>query len=59
MAIVLLHRVLFRGGAEEIIRRIPLEDGNIDTEIGLPVNLFFSTGIPVCIRVLKKCKMSD
>ena len=34
-------------------------DGNIDTVIGLPANLFYSTGIPVCILVLKKCKKSD
>jgi type I restriction enzyme M protein len=56
MAIILPHGVLFRGGAEERIRRKLLEDGNIDTVIGLPANLFFSTGIPVCILVLKKCK---
>ncbi|GIV37625.1 MAG: hypothetical protein KatS3mg032_2004 [Cyclobacteriaceae bacterium] len=47
---------MFRGGAEEKIRKKLLEDGNIDTIIGLPANLFFSTGIPVCILVLKKCK---
>lgn len=59
MAIILPHGVLFRGGAEERIRRKLLKDGNIDTVIGLPANLFYSTGIPVCILVLKKCKMSD
>ena len=59
MAIILPHGVLFRGGAEERIRRKLLEDGNIDTIIGLPANLFYSTGIPVCILVLKKCKKSD
>lgn len=59
MAIILPHGVLFRSGAEEKIRRKLLEDGNIDTIIGLPANLFFSTGIPVCILVLKKCKKSD
>ena len=59
MAIILPHGVLFRGGAEAKIRRKLLEDGNIDTVIGLPVNLFFSTGIPVCIVVLKKCKKPD
>lgn len=59
MAIVLPHGVLFRGGAEERIRRKLLQDGNIDTVIGLPANLFYSTGIPVCILVLKKCKKSD
>jgi type I restriction enzyme M protein len=36
-----------------------LKDGHIDTVIGLPANLFFSTGIPVCILVLKRCKKSD
>ena len=59
MAIILPHGVLFRGGAEARIRRKLLEDGNIDTVIGLPANLFFSTGIPVCILVLKKCKKPD
>jgi type I restriction enzyme M protein len=59
MAIILPHGVLFRGGAESRIRRKLLEDGNIDTVIGLPPKLFFSTGIPVCILVLKKCKKPD
>jgi type I restriction enzyme M protein len=59
MAIVLPHGVLFRSGAEERIRTKLLKDGNIDTVIGLPANLFYSTGIPVCILVLKKCKKSD
>ena len=59
MAIILPHGVLFRGGAEEKIRRKLLNDGHIDTVIGLPANLFYSTGIPVCILVLKKCKMFD
>jgi type I restriction enzyme M protein len=59
MAIILPHGVLFRGGAEERIRAKLLKDGHIDTVIGLPANLFFSTGIPVCILVLKKCKKPD
>ena len=59
MAIILPHGVLFRGGAEERIRTKLLEDGHIDTVIGLPANLFYSTGIPVCILVLKKCKKPD
>lgn len=59
MAIILPHGVLFRGGAEERIRTKLLKDGNIDTIIGLPSNLFFSTGIPVCILILKKCKKPD
>jgi type I restriction enzyme M protein len=56
MAIILPHGVLFRGGAEDRIRTKLLNDGHIDTVIGLPANLFYSTGIPVCILVLKKCK---
>src|SRR5581483_127891 len=59
MAIILPHGVLFRGGQEEKIRRKLLDDGHIDTVIGLSANLFYSTGIPVCILVLKKCKRSD
>ncbi len=59
MAIILPHGVLFRGGAEARIRTKLLQDGHIDTVIGLPAKLFFSTGIPVCILVLKKCKKSD
>lgn len=59
MAIILPHGVLFRGGAEERIRTKLLKDNNIDTVIGLPSNLFYSTSIPVCILVLKKCKKED
>lgn len=59
MAIILPHGVLFRGGAEERIRTKLMKDSHIDTVIGLPANLFFSTGIPVCILVLKKCKKFD
>ncbi len=59
MAIILPHGVLFRGGKEADIRIKLLKDGHIDTVIGLPANLFYSTGIPVCILVLKKCKKPD
>ena len=59
MAIILPHGVLFRGGAEARIRQKLLKDGHIGTVIGLPANLFYSTGIPVCILVLKKCKKPD
>jgi type I restriction enzyme M protein len=59
MAIILPHGVLFRGGAEARIRAKLVQDGHIDTVIALPANLFFSTGIPVCILVLKKCKQPD
>lgn len=55
-AVVLLpHGVLFRGGAEETIRKYIIENLNVlDAVIGLPANLFFGTGIPVCVLVLKK-----
>jgi type I restriction enzyme M protein len=59
MAIILPHGVLFRGGKEAEIRQKLLKDGHIDTVIGLPANLFYSTGIPVCILVLKRCKKPD
>jgi len=59
MAIILPHGVLFRGNVEAKIRKKLLLDGNIDTVIGLAPNLFYSTGIPVCILVLKKCKKFD
>ncbi|MGP1515833.1 MAG: type I restriction-modification system subunit M [Bacteroidales bacterium] len=59
MAIILPHGVLFRGGKDETIRKKLLSDDNIDAVIGLPANLFYSTGIPVCILVLKKCRRTD
>lgn len=54
MGIVLPHGVLFRGGAERTIRQHLLEDGSIYAVIGLPAGIFFNTGIPTCIIVLKK-----
>lgn len=59
MAIILPHGVLFRSGAEADIREKLIHDDNIDCIIGLPSNLFYSTGIPVCIVVLKKCRKSE
>ena len=59
MAIILPHGVLFRGGSERAIRSKLLNDNYIDAVIGLPANLFYSTGIPVCVLVLKKCKKFD
>lgn len=55
-AVVLLpHGVLFRGAAEETIRKYLIQKLNVlDAVIGLPSNLFFGTGIPVCVLVLKK-----
>lgn len=54
MTIVLPHGVLFRGGEEGEIRKNLLEKNHIDTIIGLPANIFFGTGIPTIIMVLKK-----
>ncbi|EJB2513386.1 type I restriction-modification system subunit M [Listeria monocytogenes] len=54
MAIVLPHGVLFRGGGEGKIRQILLENGAIDTVIGLPANIFFNTSIPTTVIILKK-----
>lgn len=54
MAIVLPHGVLFRGNAEGKIRKVLLENGAIDTVIGLPVNIFFNTSIPTTVIILKK-----
>ncbi|PAT00997.1 type I restriction-modification system subunit M [Candidatus Izimaplasma bacterium ZiA1] len=60
MGIVLPHGVLFRGGAEGVIRKYLIEDKNyLDAIIGLPANLFFGTGIPTCILVFKKCREKD
>ena len=54
MTIVLPHGVLFRGGEEGEIRRNLIENNNIDTIIGLPANIFFGTGIPTIIMVLRQ-----
>jgi len=58
MTIVLPHGVLFRGGEEGRIRTNLIEKNNIDTIIGLPANIFFGTGIPTVVIVLKKNKTS-
>ncbi|OAL76348.1 type I restriction-modification system subunit M [Acinetobacter terrae] len=54
MAIVLPHGVLFRGGEEERIRTSLIENNHIDAIIGLPANIFFGTGIPTVIIILKQ-----
>lgn len=59
MTIVLPHGVLFRGGEEGSIRKNLIENRNIDTIIGLPANIFYGTGIPTIIMVLKKSKKED
>ncbi len=54
MAIVLPHGVLFRGGEESVIREKLIEANHIDTVIGLPASIFFGTGIPTIIMILKQ-----
>ena len=54
MTIVLPHGVLFRGGEEGAIRKNLIENNHIDVIIGLPANIFFGTGIPTIIMVLKQ-----
>ncbi|MEY8459345.1 type I restriction-modification system subunit M [Lactococcus ileimucosae] len=54
MGIILPHGVLFRGGAERIIRKTLLEKGAIDAIIGLPANILYATSIPTVIIILKK-----
>jgi len=54
MTIVLPHGVLFRGGEEGQIRKQLIENNHIDAIIGLPANIFFGTGIPTVILVLKQ-----
>ena len=54
MAIILPHGVLFRGGEEEKIRRNLIEENHIDAIIGLPANIFFGTGIPTIIMILRQ-----
>lgn len=54
MTIVLPHGVLFRGGTEGAIRKNLIEGNHIEAIIGLPANIFFGTGIPTLIMVLKK-----
>ncbi len=54
MAIVLPHGVLFRGAAEGVIRQKIIDKNYLDAVIGLPANIFYGTGIPTIIMVLKK-----
>jgi len=54
MTIVLPHGVLFRGGEEGKIRKQLIEQNHIDAIIGLPANIFFGTGIPTVILVLRQ-----
>ena len=54
VTIVLPHGVLFRGGEEGTIRKNLIENNHIDAVIGLPANIFYGTGIPTIIMVLKQ-----
>lgn len=58
MTIVLPHGVLFRGGEEGSIRKNLIENNHIDAIIGLPANIFFGTGIPTIIMVLKQKRVN-
>lgn len=58
MTIVLPHGVLFRGGEEGEIRKHLIENNKIDAIIGLPANIFFGTGIPTIIMVLKQKRIN-
>ncbi len=59
MTIVLPHGVLFRGGEEEAIRRNLVEQNHIDAIVGLPANIFFGTGIPTIVMILKQKRETD
>jgi type I restriction enzyme M protein len=54
VGVVVPHGVLFRGGAEERIRKALIEENLLDAVIGLPPNLFFGTGIPAVILVFRR-----
>jgi type I restriction enzyme M protein len=53
MATVMPHGVLFRGGEEKKIRQSLIEHDHLEAVIGLPPNLFYGTGIPACILVMR------
>jgi type I restriction enzyme M protein len=59
MAVVVPHGVLFRGSSEGKIRQQLIEENLLDAVIGLPSNLFFGTGIPAAILVLRRDKVDD
>jgi type I restriction enzyme M protein len=52
-ASVMPHGVLFRGGAEQEIRRKIIEEGRLEAVIGIGPNVFYGTGIPACILILR------
>ena len=58
LGVVMPHGVLFRGAAEGRIRRRLLQEDLFEAVIGLPPNLFYGTGIPACVLVLNRDKVS-
>lgn len=56
VGVIVPHGVLFRGGAEGVIRRNLIEENLLEAVVGLPANLFFGTGIPAAILIFNKGK---
>ncbi|MFO7595349.1 MAG: N-6 DNA methylase, partial [Desulfocurvibacter africanus] len=56
VAVIVPHGVLFRGGAEGKIRQALIEENLLDAVIGLPANLFTTTGIPVAVLVFDRSR---
>ncbi len=56
VGVIVPHGVLFRGGSEGLIRQKLIEENLLETVVGLPVNLFFGTGIPAAILIFHKGK---
>lgn len=59
VGVVMPHGVLFRGGAEKLIRQCLIEQNRLDAVIGLPPNLFYSTMIPACLLIFTATKPTD
>jgi len=59
MAVIVPHGVLFRGGKEKDIREELINKGILEAVIGLPMNLFYGTGIPACVLVINKNRSDD
>ncbi|PSW45683.1 type I restriction-modification system subunit M [Photobacterium leiognathi] len=59
VGVVMPHGVLFRGSSEKAIRQGMLEDDLLEAVIGLPSGLFYGTGIPACMLIINKNKLSD
>jgi type I restriction enzyme M protein len=59
VGVVMPHGVLFRGGAEKVIRQCLIEQDRLEAVIGLPPNLFYSTSIPACLLIFKAEKPAE